>query len=216
MPGRRSTIDGNEAAASVAYRTSEVIAIDNRTAMPQDRPGTVTPAADLTLERAVVAPGCAANFTMATGLVSACVTMQFAPGDVSFDVTFTLLPDTLDLRLFTDLVRGRLENGNVPRIPPQRFGLQLDYKTGPWAGYFSLIRAMRQDRVAELETATPGYTLADAELSYRISRSKSNHYTIFVQGKNLLDKEIRMHSSYQKDVAPLPGRALVIGVRGVF
>lgn len=130
--------------------------------------------------------------------------------------TFTLLPDTLDLRLFTDLVRGRLENGNVPRIPPQRFGLQLDYKTGPWAGYFSLIRAMRQDRVAELETATPGYTLADAELSYRISRSKSNHYTIFVQGKNLLDKEIRMHSSYQKDVAPLPGRALVIGVRGVF
>lgn len=130
--------------------------------------------------------------------------------------TFTLLPDTLDLRLFTDLVRGKLESGNVPRIPPQRFGLQLDYKAGPWASNFSLIRAMRQDRVAELETATPGYTLADAEVSYRIKRSKSNHYTIFVQGKNLLDEEIRLHSSYQKNVAPLPGRAVVIGVRGVF
>ena len=133
------------------------------------------------------------------------------------EAIFTLLPGALDLRLFTDTVRGKLDGGgNVPRTPPQRFGLQLDHKAGPWATNLSVIRAARQNRLAELETATPAYTLANAEVSYRIKQSKSIGYTVFVQGKNLLDNEIRVHTSYLKDVAPLPGRAFVLGLRGQF
>lgn len=132
------------------------------------------------------------------------------------EAIFTLRPDTLDLRLFTDTVRGKLDGGNVPRTPPQRFGLQLDHKAGPWATNLSVIRATRQNRLAELETATPAYTLANAEVSYRIKQSKSIGYTVFVQGKNLLDNELRVHTSYLKDVAPLPGRAFVLGLRGQF
>lgn len=132
------------------------------------------------------------------------------------EAIFTLLPGTLDLRLFTDTVRGKLDGGNAPRTPPQRFGLQLDHKAGPWATNLSVIRAARQNRLAELETATPAYTLANAEVSYRIKQSKSIGYTVFVQGKNLLDNELRVHTSYLKDVAPLPGRAFVLGLRGQF
>ncbi|MHB1051631.1 MAG: TonB-dependent receptor [Thiobacillus sp.] len=132
------------------------------------------------------------------------------------EVTFTLLPDTLDLRLFTDTVRGKVDDGNAPRTPPQRFGLQLDHKTGPWATNLSVVRAARQNRLAELETETPGYTRVNAEVSYRIKQSKSIGYTVFMQGKNLLDDEMRVHTSYLKDVAPLPGRAFVLGLRGQF
>lgn len=132
------------------------------------------------------------------------------------EVTFTLLPDTLDLRLFTDTVRGKVDDGNAPRTPPQRFGLQLDHKIGPWATNLSVVRAASQNHLAELETETPGYTRVNAEVSYRIKQSKSIGYTVFMQGKNLLDDEMRVHTSYLKDVAPLPGRAFVLGLRGQF
>jgi len=133
------------------------------------------------------------------------------------EAIFTLRPDTLDLRVFTDAVRGKLDGGgNVPRTPPQRFGLQLDYKAGPWATHLSAIRVARQDRLAELETATPAYTQASAEVSYRFKQNGSTAYTVFLQGKNLLDQDVRVHTSYLKDVAPLPGRAIAAGFRGVF
>lgn len=132
------------------------------------------------------------------------------------EAVFSLLPGTLDLRLFTDTVRGKVDGGNAPRTPPQRFGLQLDHKAGPWATNLSVIRAARQNRLAELETETPGYTLVNAEVSYRIKQSQSIGYTVFMQGKNLLDDEMRVHTSYLKDVAPLPGRAFVLGLRGQF
>lgn len=132
------------------------------------------------------------------------------------EAIFTLLPDSLDLRLFTDAVRGKVDGGNAPRTPPQRFGLQLDHKTGPWATSLSVVHSARQDKLAELESETPGYTLANIEVSYRIKKGHALGYTLFVQGKNLLDEEIRVHTSYLKEVAPLPGRAVVLGLRGQF
>ena len=132
------------------------------------------------------------------------------------EAIFTLLPDRLDLRLFTDAVRGKVDGGNAPRTPPQRFGLQLDHKTGPWATSLSVVHSARQDKLAELESETPAYTLANIEVSYRIKKGHALGYTFFVQGKNLLDEEIRVHTSYLKAVAPLPGRAVVLGLRGQF
>jgi iron complex outermembrane receptor protein len=37
--------------------------------------------------------------------------------------------------------------------------------------------------------------------------------TVFAQGSNLLDEEIRNHVSVLKDVAPEAGRNLVLGLR---
>jgi iron complex outermembrane receptor protein len=78
------------------------------------------------------------------------------------------------------------------------------------------MRVMRQDRRAELETSTPGYTLVNVEVAYRIKETKSNGIKIFVQGKNLLNEEMRVHTSFLKNFAPLPGRSLLVGLRGEF
>ncbi len=136
---------------------------------------------------------------------------------VEAETVFTLKPDALDLRLFTDYVRGKLDSGgNVPRTTPPRFGLELNHRMGPWTANLSAIRVMHQNRVAELETTTPGYTLLNVDMSYRITKTKANGIRIFLQGKNLLNEEMRVHNSFLKSFAPLPGRALVVGIRGEF
>lgn len=136
---------------------------------------------------------------------------------VEAEAIVALLPDTLNLRLFTDIVYGRLkDNGNIPRMTPQRFGFDLDYKKNSWQANFNLTRVTGQHRVAVLETETSGYTLMNAEMGYHMKLSKSVHYTLFLQGRNLLDSDMRVHTSFLKDTAPLPGRAIVAGIRGAF
>jgi iron complex outermembrane recepter protein len=129
----------------------------------------------------------------------------------------TLKPDEINLRLFTDYVRGKLDSGgNVPRLTPLRFGVEFNHRTGPWTSNISAMRVMRQNYVAELESSTPGYTLVNVEMSYRIKQTRSSGIKIFLQGRNLLNEEMRVHTSFLKDFAPLPGRALVAGLRGEF
>ena len=136
---------------------------------------------------------------------------------VEAETVFTLKPETLDLRLFTDYVRGKLDGGgNVPRATPPRLGLELNHRVGPWTANLSATRVMRQNHAAELETTTPGYTLLNIDMSYRITKTKLNGIRIFLQGKNLLNEEMRLHNSFLKNFAPLPGRALVVGFRGEF
>ncbi len=136
---------------------------------------------------------------------------------VEAEAIVALLPDTLNLRLFTDIVYGRLkDNGNIPRMTPQRFGFDLDYRKNSWQANFNLTRVTGQHRVAVLETETSGYTLMNAEMGYHMKLSKSVHYTLFLQGRNLLDSDMRVHTSFLKDTAPLPGRAIVAGIRGAF
>lgn len=136
---------------------------------------------------------------------------------VEAEATVTLIPDMLDLRVFTDIVYANLKNnGNIPRITPQRFGFDLDYKWNSWLANFNVTRVTRQNRVARLESETSGHTLMNAEIAHRFKRGPSLYHTLFLQGRNLLDSDIRVHTSFLKNTAPLPGRAIVVGIRGEF
>lgn len=133
------------------------------------------------------------------------------------EANIALLPDTVNLRLFTDTVYGKLkDNGNIPRITPQRFGFDLNFTQNKWQANFNLTRVIQQDRVAILETETPGYTLMNTEIGYHMRLTQSVNYMLFLQGRNLLDSDIRMHTSFLKDAAPMAGRAIIGGIRGVF
>ena len=41
-------------------------------------------------------------------------------------------------------------------------------------------------------------------------------FTVFARGTNLLDEEVRRHTSFVKDLAPLPGASGIIGIRSSF
>lgn len=120
-------------------------------------------------------------------------------------------------RLFGDTSRGKLDAGsNLPLQPADRIGASIGYREGAWRGGLSLIHARGQDRLAAAETTdTPGYNQLDANISYT-QRIGGTDVTWFALAKNLLNDDIRLSTSVLKDIAPLPGRNFVIGVRTKF
>ena len=148
-----------------------------------------------------------------------------------------------DLRVFGDVVRAKVSGsgtrelaflvpqedggqddhvidlalgGNLPRIAPSRLGGELRWEQGPWRASAGAVRHAEQDDVAEFESATPGYTLVDAHVAWHRDTPGGNAWEVFLDGSNLLDKEARVHTSFLKDLAPLPGRGVAFGVRMFF
>ncbi|HEY5755786.1 MAG TPA: TonB-dependent receptor [Steroidobacter sp.] len=120
------------------------------------------------------------------------------------------------LRLASDYVRGKLDNGeDLPQIPPLRFGAGLHYDQDAWhigaqAFYYS-----KQDKVAANELPTDGFTLAEMDASYRVPVGSTSVF-LFLRGTNLLDEDARQHASPLKDIVPLAGRSWHIGARAEF
>lgn len=150
---------------------------------------------------------------------------QWVQGDArlvgaEFELTVPLLRRlaTLDLRLTGDTVRAELDdapagsNDALPRIPASRLGAAVDFSFGQLEGEIGVTRAFRQDEVATFETATDAFTDVNAHLGWHIDTDRT-HVELYVRGRNLLNVEQRLHTSFLKDQAPLPGRALEAGVR---
>ena len=118
----------------------------------------------------------------------------------------------LDLRIWGDWVRAKLvDAGDLPRIPPGRLGAGLEYNRGPWHLDTDAMHVFGQDRTGVLEDATGGYTLIAAGFSRDLEFGRFDG-VVYLRGTNLLDETARRHTSFLKDRAPLPGRALTLGI----
>lgn len=124
--------------------------------------------------------------------------------------------ERLKLTFMGDSIRARSVDGNnLPRIPPLRLGSQLNYDWGRLSLELGVQRYFKQDRLAAYETPTSAYTLVDMQISYGLDDLVPG-MQIYLQGKNLTDREARVHSSFLKEQVPLPGRSLVVGLSGRF
>lgn len=122
----------------------------------------------------------------------------------------------LGLRLFTDSVRGELrDGGKLPRLTPDRYGIGFDGGVGAVGYALTLVRTAKQERIGQGETETDGYSMLSADLTYTL-RTPGGPAVLSLRGRNLLDEEARRHTSFFKDDAPLPGRAVIAGVRYSF
>jgi iron complex outermembrane receptor protein len=119
-----------------------------------------------------------------------------------------------DLRIFADSVRAEntTDDTPLPRTTPMRFGVGFDGRKGPWSVNAEWRQVTRQDRVGPVETATPSYNLVSLGAAWRFGADRA-HGELFVRGTNLLDETARVHASFLKDIAPLPGRNFTAGVR---
>jgi iron complex outermembrane receptor protein len=120
----------------------------------------------------------------------------------------------LDLTLFGDYTRGQLlnaGNGNVPFMPPLRYGLQLDYAKNKWSTFFRVMRGENQEYAAENETETPGWVLMNVGVQYEAKSYADTHLLFYLKGNNLLNQDIRNSTSYLKNFAPEPGRGVQLG-----
>ncbi len=120
----------------------------------------------------------------------------------------------LDLTLFSDYTRGEFRNGaNVPRMPPLRYGVQLDYSNKKFSSYLRLTRADDQSYIGEFDTTTAGYFLLNVGLNYQIKATENTKLMLFAKGNNLLNENIRNASSYLRNFAPEAGRGAELGFR---
>jgi iron complex outermembrane receptor protein len=125
-------------------------------------------------------------------------------------------------RLWGDTVRAALASGpndgaDLPRMSPSRLGLDLGWRQPRWSAQLAALHALRQTRVArfdlrdgEPEQPTASYTRLDAGVAWRAA---DRPLTLTLQVRNLTDRDIRVHTSYLKNLAPLPGRSLALTVR---
>ncbi len=121
-----------------------------------------------------------------------------------------------DLRAFADTVRARIDDGDdLPRIPQSRFGAEVRWHLGPWRASAGPVHYFEQDRTAQFESETDAFTLWNAALSYRIDAQQAS-FDLYLKGDNLSDEDARLHTSFLKDRAPLPGRNVTAGVRVLF
>jgi iron complex outermembrane receptor protein len=120
----------------------------------------------------------------------------------------------LDLTLFSDYTRGEfVSGGDVPRMPPLRYGLQLDYNQDKLSSYLRFTRADDQPHAGDFETSTAGYFLLNVGVNYRLKAYKDAELMLFAKGNNLLDQNIRNSTSYLRNFAPEAGRGAEIGFR---
>ncbi|CAL63074.1 Putative outer membrane protein [Herminiimonas arsenicoxydans] len=133
------------------------------------------------------------------------------------EVSYNLRGEGWSLRGFADTSRGKLTGlDNLPLQPATRFGGEVGYRQGPWRSGVKVLHAQQQDRLASFESfATPSYTRVDANLSFT-QNIHSTQLTWFAIVKNLLNEDIRLSTSVLREVAPLPGRNLIVGVRTSF
>jgi len=127
-----------------------------------------------------------------------------------------LLFDLLEIKPFTDYLAARLHDGtDVPRLPPRRYGIEVALLGEDWSASIRHTRACPQTRPGVNETSTAAYEQLNAQFEYRW-RSGRFETVAFVQGRNLLNREIRNSVSFLRNYAPEPGRSVEIGLRTTF
>jgi len=167
-------------------------------------------------------------FEHATGVADADSGLEiyrFTQGDARFrgaelELAFKLYEakeNSATLRVTADTVRADdlSTDTPLPRIPPTRFGWGIDCRHGEWVFSVGMKAAAEQDRVAANETPTEAYHLFDAAVTWH-TKLAGNDAEFFLRGTNLADETARVHTSFLKDIAPLPGRDIAAGVRFAF
>ena len=123
----------------------------------------------------------------------------------------------LDLTVGADFVRAENTTTRtpLPRITPTRLKTGIVWRNGPLVLGADTHFVDHQHRLAPNETPTPGYILANAYATYRFSFERAI-VDVFLRASNVTDTEARLHTSFLKDVAPLPGRNFTVGLRLTF
>lgn len=147
--------------------------------------------------------------------------LQYAQADATFTgiegQVRQRLTRNLGVTLFGDTVRARLAGGGLlPRIPATRAGVRLDANWNAWDGQVEWVQVARQNRVAEFESATPGYGMLNLGVSYSGKYNGETPWQVYLKANNLTDRLAYAHTSFIKNAAPLMGRNLTLGVKVAF
>jgi iron complex outermembrane receptor protein len=120
--------------------------------------------------------------------------------------------------LLYDQVRATNESfgNNMPRIPTRRLGLRYEYQTAAWTFGAEGRWHDEASHLAPNTLPSDSYTLWNADVRYRIFATDTTTVDLFAIATNLGDEEARPNTSFLKDLAPMPGRSVRLGLRTSF
>ena len=130
---------------------------------------------------------------------------QAGPFDLHGDATFD----------FVEATSSGTASGNLPRIPPISSIIGFEARSafidlrmeGEFAG--------AKVDFTEFETPTDGHALFNAFLTLR-PMGFDSPVSLDIKANNITDEDARLHTSFLKDIAPLPGRNIKFAIRGRF
>jgi iron complex outermembrane receptor protein len=136
----------------------------------------------------------------------------FTGGEVSLSVRLAQISGVaVRATAGADLVRAEFDaGGDLPRIPPRTVTLGLEAEAARWTARVEMVDIAEQSHVAAFETETPGSTVLNARLAFQPFADED--VTLMLDGRNLTDEEVRVHSSFLKDELPRPGRSIRLAV----
>ncbi len=113
---------------------------------------------------------------------------------------------SLVVRATGDFVHARFNDGNIiPRIPAASANLGIDYKTSLFDIEGDVRFVGKKTKTAENILPTDGYTSFDLSLTWRPMGDESD-LDVRLQAQNITNADRRQHSSFLKDLIPMPGR----------
>lgn len=134
---------------------------------------------------------------------------------VEFDSEFalaSLASGTVLFGVFGDVTRGEFDSGaDVPRLPPIRVGAKLSWARDNFELWTRVLSASEQGKPGENETETPSYTKWDAGVEY-LAPLGDRDLRIYLTASNITDEDIRLSTSFLRNVAPEAGFGLQAGV----
>ncbi len=103
-----------------------------------------------------------------------------------------------------EYVRAKTDSGNLPRIPPLSILVGGDVKWDDFKFRTEIEYSDNQDKIEAAELPTKSFVLLNSFLTWNFPIEQD--VTLKLSVLNLLNEEARQHTSFLKDVVPLPGR----------
>jgi len=113
-----------------------------------------------------------------------------------------------------EYVRAKTDTDNLPRIPPLTVLVGGDVEIGQLTFRAETEYADAQDKISANELPTDDYVLTNAFVTWKFPGE--NNVRFKVSALNLFDEDARQHTSFLKDLVPLPGRNFRFSVAANF
>lgn len=114
-----------------------------------------------------------------------------------------------------EYVRAKTATGNLPRIPPLSILTGLEAETDRVLLRAELDYAFSQKKLAVGEIPTNDYGLVNVFATWK-SPVGAQNVRLKLSVMNLLNSEARQHTSFLKDIVPLPGRNVRFSISSKF
>lgn len=135
---------------------------------------------------------------------------QFSGIEGAINLPLTGLMQNWYFDIFGDVVNARLNEGkhrHLPRTPPASLGAALHWQNDSWFFQMDSRAYARQNKVAENESKTGSFITLNSQVAWFY-----HDLRIGVKANNLTNETGFNHVSLLKEVAPVPGRNLMLDI----